>query len=77
MTDPRGPIRKILAVEVPTAENNHGYTVLTLSCGHKANANPIFSHSVGEDRNCLLCKLEVKKAAAPQAFTRQILSMLK
>lgn len=61
MTDPRGPIREILAVEKPTIENKLTLTQLTLSCGHKANANPIFSYSPGENWNCLQCKMADQK----------------
>lgn len=51
--DPRGPERKITAVQSGT-----GLTVVTLDCGHTAELNQIYTYRVGERCRCLKCRKE-------------------
>lgn len=48
--DPRGPIQKVVAVEVTA-----GPTWLTLDCGHISQWNPIYTYQVGEECRCFHC----------------------
>lgn len=49
--DPRGPVRKIVAV---TSTNKAAEVML--DCGHLRLLNPCFSYRVGDDCNCLPCR---------------------
>lgn len=53
MSDPRGPLRRVVSVE---------YGV-TLECGHQPDFNPAMSFKVGEKHNCFKCKKELNEFA--------------
>lgn len=53
MTDPRGPYRKIISVEMTTTEAK-----VMLSCGHVRSLNQTFSYRVGDNANCYACREE-------------------
>jgi hypothetical protein len=59
-TDPRGPIRTIVAVlpyrEVNRTPNTSGGCILVvLDCGHERELNFTFSYKVGEACRCYAC----------------------
>lgn len=56
--DPRGPLRKIVAVDPPSIERPACITYLTLSCGHVSESNGIYSYKVGADCRCFACRKE-------------------
>lgn len=52
--DPRGPIRRIVAVDSVNTEHPD-HTAVTLDCGHIRKFNPIYHYKVGSDARCLAC----------------------
>jgi hypothetical protein len=50
MNDPRGPLRKILAID-----RRPDGTRVTLDCGHAAVWNQIYTYEVGATGRCFKC----------------------
>lgn len=59
MSDPRGPIRKVVEIEETTTA-----TFLTLSCGHRGSHAQHFTYRIGEPCHCFQCGEELRLNAS-------------
>ncbi len=58
MSDPRGPIRKIIAIDDSRTDG----TLITMDCGHVGRFNQIFHYTLGADLRCFQCReIEIQR----------------
>jgi hypothetical protein len=54
--DPRGPSRKIVAVDRNVVDNVVGPTLITKDCGHTGEYANHFTYKVGASLHCFACR---------------------
>jgi len=66
-TDPRGPMRTVIARRDVTTKHDDGQTtwhyVVTLDCGHERKPNPTMTVKVGENYRCFGCAEEQERVS--------------
>lgn len=66
MEDPRGPMRRIVAVEPTSA-----CTWVTFDCGHISEMNQIYTYKVGALSNCFHCGPHGTKPVGAKHYATQ------